>query len=242
MRRRVTGVSSVGFSSVLAIALTIAPPPHALARASAAFHEDFSELRFGEWLAPPSEGWVLRGAMMIENVPQPDGKVGPVLTTRGLFGGERVIFPVTLATSLASFHFDADFQRVAAIIDSALMWHVNVDPATGAQRYYQAVILHGAKPGVSPTLRIQYVEESERFERGFTVVTLAETHGPTITPEGWHHWQVRSEGSNLDEFVVSLDGVDLLSARDQRLTSGRFGVRVGLDLTRWDNIDITTAP
>lgn len=241
MRRRSTAVSSVGFASVLAMVLGMAAPSDARP-VSSGFHEDFSDLRFGDWLVPPGEDWVLRGAMMIENVAQPDGTKGPVLTTRGLFGGERVLFPVLVEATPAAFRFDADFQRVAAIIDSAVMWHVNVDPATGAQRFYQAVILHGAKPGVSPTLRIQYVEESERFERGFSVVTLAETHGPTVTPDGWHHWQVRSEGPERDEFVLSLDGVDLLSARDQRLRGGRFGVRVGLDLTRWDNVDITTSP
>lgn len=241
MRRRATGVSSIRFAGVIAAIVMIAAPLGARAHSSV-FHEDFSDLRSGDWLVPPGQDWILRGAMLIENIPQPDGTVGAVLTTRGLFGGERVLFPALTQASPATFRFDVDFQRFAAIIDSALMWNVEVDPATGAQRYYQAVILHGAKPGVSPTLRIQYVEESERFERGFSVVTLAETHGPTITPDGWHHWQVRSEGPERDEFVVNLDGVDLLSARDRRLRGGRFGVRVGLDLTRWDNVDITTAP
>lgn len=223
---------------VMAVAST---PLHARAE-KVIFHEDFSTMPYGPWVNPPSAGYRLRGEMFTEYPMQRDGLQGPVLTTRGLFQGERVVFPAWVDGAHQSLRFDVDFQRMQAIIDSAVQWHVNVDPATGLQRFYQAALLHGAKPGVAAALKVQLVEESPSEPRGFRVTTLGHAQAPTVTQDGWHHLQIRSSGPAFDEFVVSLDGNDLLAVQDSTLRAGYVGVRVGLDTTRWDNVQVATAP
>ncbi len=206
------------------------------------FREDFSSMPYGPWQQPPSAGYRLRGEMFTEYPVQRDGLVGAVLTTRGLFQGERVVFPAWIDGQHASLRYDVDFQRMQAIIDTAVQWHVNVDATTGLQRFYQAALLHGAKPGVAAALKVQLVEESAAEPRGFRVTTLGHAQAPTLTQEGWHHLQIRSTGTSFDEFVVSLDGNDLLAVQDATLRAGYVGVRVGLDTTRWDNIRVVTNP
>ncbi len=230
-------VSSFALAAVLG---SIAPPGIGWADTTIVFQQDFANTPKGAWYPPPQ--YLMRGPLWIEHTIQTDGTNGPVLTTAGLFQGERVVFPPSIDGTQTNLRYDVDFQRIVALVDTAMMWHVNVDPVSHAQRFYQAAVLHGAEPGAASSWRIQLIEEQPGVGRGFTVETLANVEGPTVSPEAWHHMQVRAEGSDHDNFVVSLDGADVVSAQDSTLRSGRVGLRVGLDSTLWDNVSVGYDP
>ena len=83
------------------------------------------------------------------------------------------------------------------------------------------------------------VEEDPTLERGFTALTLGEAEGPIIHRDEWHRVKLRVVHAGDDHHILSIDDEPVLEVEDHRLTAGRFGGRVGLDMTHWDNILIT---
>src|SRR5262249_9381799 len=109
-------------STIVLGALGSASSAHAAP--TVAFTHDLSNTPAGWWLPPPSSR--TRGRLWVEHPIQVDGSTGPVLSTLGVMGGERVVFPVTIDGTQQSLRYDVDFQRMVPLIDSAMMWHVNV--------------------------------------------------------------------------------------------------------------------
>ncbi|MBK7973252.1 MAG: hypothetical protein IPK07_08230 [Deltaproteobacteria bacterium] len=199
--------------------------------------EDFESSQVGPW-NPPS-GVLTRGQLYIEAPEVAGGTRTKALATRGLLKGERFVLAPVVNGDLT---YDVDIQRLAQVLDTNLMWHVNVDPKTGAQRYYQASIGYGHKGLDRTVCRIQLIEEDPTLPRGFTALTLGEADGPIIKRDEWHHVQVKVDHLGDDVHILSIDGAEVLRVEDHRLRKGRIGGRVGGDMSHWDNIEVTDDP
>jgi len=199
--------------------------------------EDFESFKVGPW-SPPN-GVLTRGPLYIEAPEVPGGTRSKALATRGLLKGERFVLAPVVNGNLT---YDVDIQRLAEVLDTNLMWHVNVDPTTGAQRYYQASIGYGRKGLDRTVCRIQLVEEDPTLPRGFTALTLGEADGPIMKRDEWHHVRVKVAHAGDDVHILSIDGEEVLRVEDHTLRKGRIGGRVGGDMSHWDNIEVSDDP
>ncbi len=200
--------------------------------------EDFESFKVGPWTPP--DGVLTRGPLFIEAPEVSPATHTKALATRGLMRGERFVLTPVVDGNMT---YDVDIQRLEQVLDTDLMWRVNVNPESGAQTYYQASIGYGRK-GLEPTVcRIQIITEDSIFPSGFVATTLAEADGPILHRDEWHHVQVKVVGDHgVDTHILSIDGVEVVRAADNTLAGGRIGGRVGGDMTHWDNIVVTSDP
>lgn len=222
-----------------ALAALAAAPGHDARSATRVpvIQEDFESFKVGPW-TPPS-GVLTRGPLYIEAPEVAGGTRTKALATRGLLKGERFVLAPVVNGDLT---YDVDVQRLAEVLDTNLMWHVNVDAKTGAQRYYQASIGYGRKGLDRTVCRIQLIEEDPTLPSGFTALTLGEADGPIMKRDEWHHVQVKVVHAGDDVHVLSIDGDEVLRVEDHTLRKGRIGGRVGGDMSHWDNIEVSDDP